>query len=332
MGPLWIDVSGYELDAEDREILKHPTVGGLILFSRNFHDNTQLLALCNDIRKVTDGQVLIGVDQEGGLVQRFRAGFSTIPAAQSFAQFSNGVELAKQAGWLMASELIAHNIDLSFAPVLDQGHQCKAIKSRAFGDDLPTIIAHSTAYMEGMKSVGMATTGKHFPGHGGVIADSHLETPYDDRKDIFETDMAIFKAQIEARLLDAMMPAHVIYPHYDDQPASGSRYWLQAVLRKQLGFNGVIFSDDLNMEGAAIMGGAAKRAKQALVAGCDMLLLCNNRNGSVEILDNLPINDVVLRETKTVRALFKKQAFTLSELTSSTEWKQASEAMKKIIG
>ena len=181
--------------------------------------------------------------------------------------------------------------------------------------------------MRGMKAVGMATTGKHFPGHGGVIADSHLETPYDQRDTILEQDMAIFKAQIEAGLLDAMMPAHVVFPHYDDQPASGSEFWLKNVLRKQLGFNGIIFSDDLTMEGASVMGGPAERAHQSLASGCDMVLVCNKRDAQIEVLDNLPV-----METPQATELLKKQSFTLSELRSSNEWKQASEAMKRVIG
>lgn len=326
MGPLWVDVAGCELTAEDKEILEHPTVGGVILFSRNYHDSEQLLALNKAIRHAAKRPFLIGVDQEGGRVQRFREGFSRIPAAQRYAQMPDSEALAQQGGWLMAAELIAHDIDLSFAPVLDQGHECKAIGDRAFGEDKETILRHSLAYMKGMKAVGMATTGKHFPGHGGVIADSHLETPFDNRDNIFEQDMAIFKAQIDAGVLDAMMPAHVVFPHYDDQPASGSEYWLKQVLRQQLGFKGIVFSDDLNMEGAAIMGGPAERSHQALVAGCDMLLLCNNRQGQVEVLDNLPI-----METPEATNLLKKQSFTLSELQRSEEWRQASEAMKRII-
>ncbi|EVT90496.1 beta-N-acetylhexosaminidase, partial [Vibrio parahaemolyticus] len=283
MGPLWVDVAGYELTAEDKEILEHPTVGGLILFTRNYHDSEQLQALTQSIRKAVKRPFLIGVDQEGGRVQRFREGFSLIPAADEYAKHHNGEELARMGGWLMAAELIAHDIDLSFAPVLDKGHQCKAIGNRAFGEDADTILRYSTAYMQGMKSVGMATTGKHFPGHGGVIADSHLETPYDERSDIFEQDMAIFKAQIDAGILDAMMPAHVIFPNYDSQPASGSEYWLKHVLRQQLGFKGLIFSDDLTMEGAAIMGSPAERGAQAMKAGCDMLLMCNKREAQVEV-------------------------------------------------
>ncbi|HAS6488454.1 TPA: beta-N-acetylhexosaminidase [Vibrio parahaemolyticus] len=325
MGPLWVDVAGYELTAEDKEILEHPTVGGLILFTRNYHDSEQLQALTQSIRKAVKRPFLIGVDQEGGRVQRFREGFSLIPAADEYAKHHNGEELARMGGWLMAAELIAHDIDLSFAPVLDKGHQCKAIGNRSFGEDADTILRYSTAYMQGMKSVGMATTGKHFPGHGGVIADSHLETPYDERSDIFEQDMAIFKAQIDAGILDAMMPAHVIFPNYDSQPASGSEYWLKHVLRQQLGFKGLIFSDDLTMEGAAIMGSPAERGAQAMKAGCDMLLMCNKREAQVKVLDNLPVSTVPLAD-----ALLKKQSFSLSDLKLSHEWKAASEAMKRL--
>ncbi|GLO61782.1 beta-hexosaminidase [Vibrio sp. MACH09] len=326
MGPLWLDVAGYELSQEDKEVLQHPTVGGVILFARNYYDNQQLTALNTAIRKVTQGKVLVGVDQEGGRVQRFREHFSLIPPASSFALQPNGEELAQQAGWLMAAELIAHDIDLSFAPVLDVGHQCQAIGNRAFSDNAQSVLRFSTAFMKGMKEVGMATTGKHFPGHGGVIADSHLETPYDDRRTIFEEDMAIFTKQINSGVLDAIMPAHVIYSHYDDQPASGSPYWLKEVLRKQLGFKGIVFSDDLNMDGAGIMGTPAERSQQSLDAGCDMVLMCNNRQSQIDVLDNL----VVTTEPQ-VRHLFKKHAFTLSDLQSSSQWKEASIAMKRLL-
>lgn len=327
MGPLWVDVAGYELSAEDKEILEHPSVGGLILFARNYHDSEQLIALNASIRKAAKRPLLIGVDQEGGRVQRFRDGFSIIPAAQEFAKREHAEQLATQAGWLMAAELIAHDIDLSFAPVLDKGHQCKAIGNRSFGDDHDTILRYSSAFMQGMKSIGMATTGKHFPGHGGVVADSHLETPVDQRDTIIADDMAIFKAQIDAGILDAMMPAHVIFPNYDDQPASGSEYWLKDILRNQLGFKGIVFSDDLTMEGASIMGSPAERSLQALKAGCDMLLVCNKRDAQVEVLDSLPISQV-----KNAANLLRKQSFSLSDLQRSAEWKTASEAMKASLG
>lgn len=318
MGPLWLDVEGCELDAEERELLQHPTVGGVILFARNYHDSEQLAALTAAIRKAAKRPVLIGVDQEGGRVQRFREQFTLIPPAQSYAQVRDGLAIAQESGWLMAAELMAHDIDISFAPVLDRGFDCKAIGSRAFGDDNDTVIRYSTAFMKGMKEAGMATTGKHFPGHGAVIADSHVESPKDERDNLFEQDMAIFTAQIEAGVLDAMMPAHVIYPHYDDLPASGSPYWLKQVLRDQLGFKGIVFSDDLSMEGATVMGDPAERCKQALAAGCDMLLLCNNRQSSIEALDNLPIIEVPQAIN-----LAKKKSFSVRELQAAERWRDA---------
>lgn len=318
MGPLWLDVEGGELSAEERELLQHPTVGGVILFARNYHDSQQLAALTTAIRKAAKRPILIGVDQEGGRVQRFREQFTLIPPAQSYAQMRDGLAIAQESGWLMAAELMAHDIDISFAPVLDRGFDCKAIGSRAFGEDNDTVIRYSTAFMKGMKDAGMATTGKHFPGHGAVIADSHVESPKDERDNLFEQDMAIFTAQIEAGVLDAMMPAHVIYPHYDDLPASGSPYWLKRVLREQLGFKGIVFSDDLSMEGATVMGGPAERCKQSLAAGCDMLLLCNNRQSSIEALDNLPIIEVPQAVN-----LAKKKHFSVKELQGTERWREA---------
>ncbi|PJC86192.1 beta-N-acetylhexosaminidase [Vibrio sp. HA2012] len=325
MGPLWIDLEGYELTAEEKEILQHPTVGGVIHFSRNYYDSEQLIALNQSIRKAARGPMLIGVDQEGGRVQRFRDGFSRLPAMDVFVRNNLSDEVAEQMGWLMAAELIAHDVDLSFAPVLDKGFSCKAIGNRAFGESVSDIVRYSSAFMSGMKHMGMATTGKHFPGHGGVIADSHLETPYDERSDILATDMAVFKAQIESGMLDALMPAHVIYPYYDDRPASGSPYWLQKVLRQTLGFKGIVFSDDLNMEGASIMGTPSERAQQSLDAGCDMLLLCNNRTSSIEVLDNLPATEV-----PQAACLIKQKNVTLSELTISLPWKDAREVAARL--
>ncbi|MCL9781372.1 beta-N-acetylhexosaminidase [Vibrio sp. S4M6] len=326
MGPLWLDVAGCELTAEDKEILQHPTVGGVILFTRNYFDSKQLLALNASIRKAAKRPILIGTDHEGGRVQRFREGFSIIPAAQEYRKHKNASELAYQGGWLMAAEVIAHDIDISFAPVLDKGHQSKAIGSRAFGEEIAEILSLSQAYMDGMKALGMATTGKHFPGHGGVEVDSHKETPYDSRDDIFAQDMAIFRSHIEKGLLDAMMPAHVVYPEYDAQPASGSSYWLKKVLREQLGFKGMVFSDDLNMDGASIMGGPAQRSQQALDAGCDMILMCNNRDAQISVLDGLPIS-----ECSKALPLMKKRSINLADLRLSKEWKIASEAMARII-
>ncbi|WP_321405717.1 beta-N-acetylhexosaminidase [Tolumonas auensis] len=319
MGPLMLDVQGCELDAEEREILRHPTVGGVILFGRNYHDRSQLSALVKTIRQAANKPLLIAVDHEGGRVQRFRDGFSRIPPMGILHKAGNqAADLATECGWLMAAELLAHDIDLSFAPVLDLERGSNVIGDRSFSSDPEQVIQLASAFIDGMHQAGMKATGKHFPGHGSVRADSHLESPRDNRswEEIEATDLVPFRELIPAGKLDAIMPAHVIYTELDDQPAGFSRFWLQEVLRGKYGFNGVIFSDDLTMEGAAVAGGYPERAQAALNAGCDMLLACNNRAGAVAILDGLQ-NPPASR----AESLLSTNNGDWSRLTSTSRWK-----------
>ncbi|NUF26569.1 beta-N-acetylhexosaminidase [Gilliamella bombicola] len=325
MGPLLIDVEGLTLTQDDKKLLQNPLVAGVILFSRNYQDQAQLLALINEIRAASSQRLLISVDHEGGRVQRFRDGFTAIPPAQSFAAL-NDLEQAKSlafdAGWVLAMELIAFDIDLSYAPVLDLGHDCLAIGTRSFHQDINIAYQVASAMIDGMHAAGMKTTGKHFPGHGHVIADSHKETPVDHReKSLIEHDMQIFTRLIANHKLDAIMPAHVIYPAFNDKPASGSPFWLKTVLRNQLHFNGVVFSDDLSMEGASVMGNHAERAQAALAAGCDLLLACNNRTGTMAILEQLTaLNKVNPLTSEKVKCLLTNTKITYAELTKSPEW------------
>jgi len=289
-----VDLGGTELSAEDRDLLRHPAVGGVILFARNYVDPDQLRGLAASIQAIREPRLLIGVDQEGGRVQRFRDGFIRLPAAGRFGTLfrrdpNAALAACDSAAWIMAAELRAAGVDFSFAPVLDLDRgQSRVIGDRGFGTSPEAVVALATAWREGAARAGMASVGKHFPGHGGVEADSHAELPCDDRDwaTLAAEDLVPFARLID-RGLEAVMPAHVVYPRISPDPAGFSAFWLREVLRVRLGFPGAIFSDDLNMAAAQAGGGYGERARTALEAGCDMLLICNNRQAAGEILDDL---------------------------------------------
>lgn len=289
LGPLMVDLEGTAISEAEKELLLKPEVGGVILFTRNFESIEQITALVDELHNLRSPRLLVAIDHEGGRVQRFRDGFSRIPPAAIYARTANNDldasrQLAEKAGWLMAIELRACGIDFSFAPVLDLAHGLSGvIGDRAFHSKPATVATLGYAFMHGMNKAGMKAVGKHFPGHGGVVEDSHVAIPVDHREfdELLHKDIIPFKYMIENRLA-AIMPAHVIYDKVDDKPAGYSSFWLENILRKRFGFQGVIFSDDLSMEAACVAGSYGERAEAALKAGCDMALVCNHLAGAIE--------------------------------------------------
>jgi beta-N-acetylhexosaminidase len=294
LGPVVLDPAGLALTEEDRRRLLHPAAGGVILFAHNYESPEQLLALTEEISRLREPELPICVDHEGGRVQRFARGFTAIPAMRRLGVlWDREREAAKRAaravGTVIAAELGAHGVDFSFTPVLDLDYGSSAvIGQRALHYDPNAVGALAAQLIEGLAGGGMAAVGKHFPGHGFVAADSHLAVPRDERpvKDLFRKDLLPYRAAIKAGMA-AVMPAHVIYTQADPEPAGYSRYWLQEVLRGKLGFEGLIFSDDLSMEGAGTAGGVPERARAALAAGCDQVLLCQKPQEQEELLESL---------------------------------------------
>jgi beta-N-acetylhexosaminidase len=294
LGPAVIDVAGAELSDADRERLRHPAAGGVILFSRNFESCEQLSSLTAEIERLREPALPICVDHEGGRVQRFREGFSAIPPMRELGrQWDRDREAARAAAraiaYIVGAELAAHGIDFSFAPVLDLDYGgSSVIGDRALHFDPTAVGALGASIVQGFAEAGMGAVGKHFPGHGYAEADSHVTVPRDERKlvEIQRKDLVPFRMAIEAGLA-AVMPAHVVYAQVNAEPAGYSRFWLQEILRGKLAFEGLIFSDDLSMEGASTAGGVAQRARAALDAGCDMVLLCNDPQGQEALLQSL---------------------------------------------
>lgn len=336
LGPVMLDVLGPELTPEDLKRLRHPQVGAVILFARNFASPLQLVRLTRAIRAVRHPELLIAVDHEGGRVQRFRHGFTAIPPMRELGRVWDrdrdaGLAAARACGHLIGAELQAHGVDFSFTPVLDVDYgESGVIGDRAFHSDPAAIARLAESLQQGLAEAGMASVGKHFPGHGFVRADSHHEVPIDERslEEIAAADLVPFE-RLAARGMAGMMPAHVIYPKVDARPAGFSATWLQRILRGKLRFDGLIFSDDLSMEGASTAGGFAERAHTALDAGCDMVLLCNDPHGQDELLEGLARRPVAASLTRRLERM-RGRAISGEALQSSAAYLAAAESVARI--
>lgn len=311
LGPVMVDVAGLELTPDDIERLQHPQVGGVILFARNFAAPLQLIQLAHSIRELRTPHLLIAVDHEGGRVQRFKHGFTTIPPMRELGKLwdrdpAQALAAARGCGFVIGSELQAHGVDFSFAPVLDVDYgESSVIGDRALHADPNVIAVLAEALQAGLTAAGMASVGKHFPGHGYVRADSHHEVPVDERTltEITQRDLVPFQRMVRSGM-GGVMPAHVIYPKVDGKPAGFSSLWLQKILREKLSFDGVVFSDDLSMEGASTAGGVMARTNAALNAGCDVVLLCNDPRAQDTMLEGLerrPVAPTLARRLERMR-------------------------------
>ena len=328
------DIAGTELTADDKVFIQQEELSGLIFFSRNYESRQQLKALCDSIKAIRP-DMIISVDQEGGRVQRFREGFLRLPPMRVLGEAydldpNKAISQSEALGWLMAAELIHHGIDISFAPVLDLDYQRSGvIGDRAFADTPIAVAELAEAFIKGMNDAGMSATAKHFPGHGYVAADSHLELPTDTRTETeLQQDLIPFQRLIAKGCLQGMMPAHVVYPAIDSENTAGfSNIWLQDILRNQLNFDGLIYSDDLSMEGAAVSGSPAVRAEKAQQAGANVLLICNNRDAAQEIVDTVRAKQWPLMKLSAMSA----QVNITSDLYESSLWLKNKEIVTDLL-
>lgn len=330
LGCLMIDVEGLVLTQQDKQRLLNPAVAGVILFSRHYQSVEQLQVLTNEIHQLRHPKLLIAVDHEGGRVQRFREGFTRLPAMGELGKLyhsnqKEALELAQTVGWLLATELLAVGVDFSFAPVVDLDYgDSRVIGDRSF-DASELIVANLSAkLMSGMHKAGMACVAKHFPGHGFIEQDTHKEIAIDERSfnQISRKDIQPFLKLIENRI-EAVMPAHVIYPKIDDKPAGFSKKWLQDILRGQCHFDGAIISDDMSMQAAVLFGSPLNRVTEALDAGCDLILLCNDLEMVSEVLSSLNLENNILSHTRLIR-LHGKPTLKQQYLHSNPLWQAAS--------
>ena len=286
-GRLMMDIDGTSLSSVDIDLISNSKVGGLILFERNFSSKDQIADLCSQIKGIKNN-ILIAVDQEGGRVQRFKDGFTILPSMQSLSDYaakSSNKDIFKEVGWLMAAELLAAGIDISFAPVLDVDRNTSSIiGNRSFSDEPSNVSKIAKEFISGMNEAGMQATGKHFPGHGGIFEDSHLLQPQDKRSldELIKHDLVPFIDLKDD--MGGIMCAHILFPEVDELSAGFSSFWIKEILRNRIGFKGVVFSDDLTMKGAG-ENSYAERVDLSLSAGCDMVLICNNRDGVFEAIE-----------------------------------------------
>lgn len=337
MGPIILDLNGLVLSSEEREILKHPQVGGIIFFAHNYESPEQLADLILQIRNSSKQRLLLTVDQEGGRVQRFLSGFTRLPALGRIGLLyernpSQATQLAELHGWLMASELLALGIDLSFAPLLDLDHgHNQVIGKRAFHRDSTIVTTLGRSIIQGINKAGLCAIGKHFPGHGFVTSDTHTHSTVDSRDyEAIEANDLIPFTQLNL-YLDGIMASHIIYSKVDPLPCGFSSFWLQTILRNKLNFSGAIFTDDLSMQAVKVIGSITERVQLALQAGCDGLLICNNRKDAICALDYLentsPLNKTTANR---LQKLFPRRTLEPSLLRQNAAWHDAVNQLSKL--